>query len=44
MLAEQGHLAPLVEQQNSLTRGLPQTKPHLKQLNRVYKRKKAEIV
>ena len=40
MLAEQGHLAPLVEQQNSLKRRLPQTKPHLKQLKRVYKRKK----
>ena len=44
MLEEQGHLAPLVEQQNSLKRRLPQTKPHLKQLKRVYKRKKAEIV
>ena len=40
MLAEQGHLAPLVEQQNSLKRRLPQTKPHVKQLKRVYKRKK----
>ena len=40
MLAEQGHLAPLAEQQNSLKRRLPQTKPHLKQLKRVYKRKK----
>ena len=40
MLAEQGHLAPLVEQQSSYKRRLPQTKPHLKQLKRVYKRKK----
>ena len=44
MLAEQGHLAPLVEQQSSFKRRLPQTKPHLKQLKRVYKHKKAEIV
>ena len=29
MLAEQGHLASLVEQQNSLKRRLPQTKPGL---------------
>ncbi|XP_074609612.1 uncharacterized protein LOC141863822 isoform X2 [Acropora palmata] len=40
MLAEQGHLAQLVEQQTSLKRRLVQTKPHLKQLKRVYKRKK----
>ncbi|XP_068713612.1 ubiquitin carboxyl-terminal hydrolase BAP1-like [Montipora foliosa] len=40
MLAEQGHLAQLVEQQTSLKRRMVQTKPHLKQLKRVYKRKK----
>jgi len=40
MLAEQGHFAQLVEQQTSLKRRLTQTKPHLKQLKRVYKRKK----
>lgn len=40
MLAEQGHFAQLVEQQTSLKRRLAQTKPHLKQLKRVYKRKK----
>ena len=38
MLAEQGHLAQLVEQQTSLKRRIVQTKPHLKkQLKRVYK-------
>lgn len=41
MLAEQGHFAQLVEQQTSLKRRLSQTKPHLKQLKRVYKRKKS---
>ncbi|KAJ7336068.1 Ubiquitin carboxyl-terminal hydrolase bap1 [Desmophyllum pertusum] len=41
MLAEQGHVAQLVEQQTSLKRRLAQTKPHLKQLKRVYKRKKS---
>lgn len=40
MLAEQGHLAQLVEQQTSLKRRLAQTKPHLKQLKRAYKRRK----
>nr|XP_058963055.1 ubiquitin carboxyl-terminal hydrolase BAP1-like [Pocillopora verrucosa] len=40
MLAEQGHVAQLVEQQTSLKRRLAQTRPPLKQLKRVYKRRK----